>query len=73
MSQLAEQLLKSKNLPIMGALNQNCNLINQVPMPELLQNQSNMPKNIQNNGTKKFGQQKSQNGNSQESKLLIIY
>ena len=68
MSQLAEQLLNTNSLPIMGTMNQNYNLINQLPMPQLFQNQSNMPKNIQNNGTKKLIQPKSQNGNPQESK-----
>ena len=55
MSQLAEQLLNSTNLPIMGAMNQNYNLINQVPMPTLLQNQSNMPKNNQKSGRNRAG------------------
>ena len=68
MSQLAEQLLNTNNLSIMGTVNPNYNLINQVPMPQLLQNQSNIPKNIQNNVTKKIIQAKSQNGNPQESK-----
>ena len=68
MNPLAEQLLNSNNLPIMAPINPNYNLINQVPMPQLLQNQSNMPNNYQNNGTKKPGQIKSQNGNPQDSK-----
>ena len=68
MSQLAEQLLNTNNLSIMGKVNPNYNLINQVPMPQLLQNQSNIPKNVQNNCTKKIIQAKSQNGNPQESK-----
>ena len=68
MNQLAEQLLNSNNLPIMAPINPNYNLINQVPMPQLLQNQSNMPNNYQNNGTKKINHLKSQNGNSQDSK-----
>ena len=52
----------------MAPINPNYNLINQVPMPQLLQNQSNMPNNYQNNGTKKINQVKSQNGNLQDSK-----
>lgn len=65
MSHLAEQLLNSTNLPIMGAMNQNYNLINQVPMPELLQNQSNMPNNNQKLLSRKPNQTKSQNGNKE--------
>ena len=68
MSQLTDQLLKANNLPIMGPMNQNYNLINNVPMPQLLQNQSNMPTSNTNNTQRKSNQTKSQNGNPQESK-----
>ena len=65
MNQLTEQSLTSNNLPTMGALNQNYNLINQVPMPQLLQNQSNMLTNTSKINQK---QSKSQNGNILPSK-----
>ena len=68
MSQLTDQLLKANNLPIMGPMNQNYNLINNVTMPQLLQNQSNMPTSNTNNTQRKSNQTKSQNGNPQESK-----
>ena len=48
MSQLAQQLLNSKHLPNIGPINTNYNLLNQVPMPELLHNQSNLIVNFQN-------------------------
>ena len=68
MSQLAERLLDSTNLPIMGVMNENYKLMNQVPMPSLLQNQSNMPKNNQKIISKKITQSKPQNGKPKESK-----
>ena len=36
MTQLAEQLLKY-NIPMIGPMDQNINLLNQVPMPRLIQ------------------------------------
>ena len=48
MSQLAQQLLNSKHLPYIGPINTNYNQLNQVPMPELLHNQSNLIVNFQN-------------------------
>ena len=36
MTQLAEQPLKYK-IPLIGAMEQNINLLNQVPMPQLIQ------------------------------------
>ena len=36
MTQLAEQLLKY-NIPMIGPMDQNINLLNQVPMPQLIQ------------------------------------
>jgi hypothetical protein len=65
MSQLAQQLLNSDNLPIMGAMNQTSDLLNQVPMPQLLQNRSNMPNYY---GNQKKYYTKSQRGNLQDSK-----
>ena len=42
MSQLPEQLLKSG---MMMPLGQNMNLLNQVPIPQQIQNQQNLPLN----------------------------
>ncbi len=39
MNQIPGQLLNSSNIPLMGTMDQNINLINQVPMPPLIQNQ----------------------------------
>jgi CHAT domain-containing protein len=37
MSHLVEQLLNAQNIPLLSFMNHNLNLIDQVPMPELLQ------------------------------------
>lgn len=65
MNQFAQQLLKTNNLPFMGPMNQNYNLINQVPMPQLLQNQQNMQ--LSKNIPKKYNQSKSQSRNPQDT------
>ena len=43
MSQLPEQLLKSSNMPLMMPLTQNMGLLGQVPMPQPIQTQPNLP------------------------------
>jgi len=45
MSQLPDQLLKSANLPLMMPLGQPINMIPQVPMPQQIQNASNLALN----------------------------
>ena len=45
MSQLPDQLLKSTNIPMMMPLAPGMNILNQVPIPQQLQNQSNLPLN----------------------------
>ena len=45
MSQLPDQLLKSANIPIMMPPALGINMMNQVPIPQQLQNQSNLPLN----------------------------
>ena len=45
MSQLPDQLLKSANIPMIMPLGQNINLLNQVPIPQQIQNQQNLPLN----------------------------
>jgi hypothetical protein len=45
MSQLPEQLLKSSNIPLMMPLGQNMGILNQVPMPQQIQTQSNLTPN----------------------------
>ena len=69
MNQFAEQLLKTSNYPFMAPMNQNYNLINQVPMPQLLQNQQTMQysKNIPKNVQKKFNPSKPQSNNPQDN------
>ena len=68
MSQLPEQLLKSTTIPIMGSMTPNINLINQVPMPQIIPNQANLSliNNLQNIDQTKLPIQKQQN-NGQES------
>ena len=68
MSQLPDQLLKSSTMPIMGPLTPNINLLNQVAMPQIIQNQANLPlvNNLQNIDQSKLPIQKQQN-NGQES------
>ena len=45
MSQLQDQILNPPTIPMMIPLNQNMNLLNQVPMPSQIQNQPNLPLN----------------------------
>ena len=45
MSQLPDQLLKSANIPMRMQIGQNMNLLNQVPIPQQIQNQQNLPLN----------------------------
>ena len=45
MSQLQDQILKPPTMPMMMTLNQNMNLLNQVAMPNQIQNQPNLPLN----------------------------
>jgi hypothetical protein len=68
MSQLPDQLLKSSTMPIMGPLTPNINLLNQVAMPQIIQNQANLPlvNNLQNIDQSKLPIQKQPN-NGQES------
>jgi hypothetical protein len=68
MSQLPDQLLKSSTMPIMGPLTPNINLINQVAMPQIIPNQSNLPlaNNFKNIDQIKLPIQKQPN-NNQES------
>ena len=68
MSQLPDQLLKSSTMPIMGPLTPNINLLNQVAMPQIIQNQANLPlvNNLQNIDQSKLPIQK-QPTNGQES------
>ena len=68
MSQLPDQLLKSSTMPIMGPLTPNINLINQVAMPQIIPNQSNLPpaNNFKSIDQIKLPIQKQQN-NNQES------
>jgi hypothetical protein len=68
MSQLPDQLLKSSTMPIMGPLTPNINLLNQVAMPQIIQNQANLPlvNNLQNIDQLKLPIQKQPN-NGQES------
>ena len=68
MSQLPNQLLKTTNIPLMGLMDQNINHINQVPIPQLIQNQQNLQlkNNIQNVAPIKVPGQQPQN-NNQES------
>jgi len=68
MSQLADQLLKPSTIPLMGPLNPNINLINQVAMPQLIPNQQNLQlaNNMQNIDQSKLPIQKQQ-VNTQES------
>jgi len=68
MSQLADQLLKPSTIPLMGPLNPNINLINQVAMPQLIPNHQNLQlaNNMQNIDQSKLPIQKQQ-VNTQES------
>ena len=63
MSQLPDQLLKSSTMPIMGPLTPNINLLNQVAMPQIIQNQANLPlvNNLQNIDQSKLPIQKQPN------------
>ena len=45
MSQLPEQLLKPANIPMMVQMNPNMNLLNQVGIPQPIQNPQNIPQN----------------------------
>ncbi len=45
MSQLPDQILKSTNIQMMMPLAQGMNILNQVPIPQQLQNQPNLPLN----------------------------
>ena len=45
MSQLPDQLLKSANIQMMMPLGQNMGILNQVPIPQQIQNQQNLPLN----------------------------
>ena len=68
MSQLADQILKPSTIPLMGPLNPNINLINQVAMPQLIPNHQNLQlaNNMQNIDQSKLPIQKQQ-VNTQES------
>ncbi len=76
MNPFGEPLLKPPSFPIMIPMNQNYNIINQVPMPQLLPEQQNMQYanningNITNGGAipKKTNTSKPQTTNPQDSK-----
>lgn len=45
MSQIPDQLLKTSNMNIMAPLDQNMNIMNQVPLQTFISNQHNIPLN----------------------------
>ena len=45
MGQLQDQLLKTSNMNIMNPMDQNMNIMNQVPLQQFIPNQHNIPLN----------------------------